>query len=274
MTLGEKIKAARLEAGLSQRQLCGDTVTRNMLSQIENGAAQPSMATLTAFAGRLGKPVSYFLEEHAVASCNQEVMAKARAMVLAGNGAEALEILADYRRPDEIFDAEFQLLSRLSMLDAAEFALKQGQKAYAAELLEKLDDLKTGYCAEELERKRLLLLAQARPQLRGQICGALPTMDTELLLRARYALDAGEFDRCQCMLGAAQDQNNPEWNFLQAELHLALGCHGDAVGCYHKAEAAYPEKTARRLEYCYRELGDFKQAYFYACKQREFQIAE
>ena len=35
MTLGEKIRQARLEAGLSQRQLCGGEVTRNMLSQIE-----------------------------------------------------------------------------------------------------------------------------------------------------------------------------------------------------------------------------------------------
>ena len=65
MTLGEKIKQARLEAGLSQRQLCGETVTRNMLSQIENGAARPSMATLSYFAARLGKPVSYFLDEAA-----------------------------------------------------------------------------------------------------------------------------------------------------------------------------------------------------------------
>ena len=47
MTLGEKIRQARLEAGLSQRQLCGDTVTRNMLSQIENGSARPSMDTLS-----------------------------------------------------------------------------------------------------------------------------------------------------------------------------------------------------------------------------------
>ena len=46
MHLGEKIRQARLEAGLSQRQLCGETITRNMLSQIENGSANPSMATL------------------------------------------------------------------------------------------------------------------------------------------------------------------------------------------------------------------------------------
>ena len=100
MTLGEKIKQARLEAGLSQRQLCGEEVTRNMLSQIENGTAKPSMATLSYFAARLGKPVSYFLEEDAVLSPNQEVMTRARTAVLEGAGQKALQILADYRRPD------------------------------------------------------------------------------------------------------------------------------------------------------------------------------
>ena len=37
MELGEKLRLARLEAGLSQRALCGDEITRNMLSRIENG---------------------------------------------------------------------------------------------------------------------------------------------------------------------------------------------------------------------------------------------
>ena len=65
MELGEKIRAARLAAGLSQRQLCGEDITRNMLSLIENGGAKPSVKTLTLLAERLGKPVSYFLDENA-----------------------------------------------------------------------------------------------------------------------------------------------------------------------------------------------------------------
>ena len=39
--LGQRIRQARQEAGLSQRQLCGETITRNMLSQIESGKARP-----------------------------------------------------------------------------------------------------------------------------------------------------------------------------------------------------------------------------------------
>lgn len=268
MTLGEKIKHARLEAGLSQRQLCGETVTRNMLSQIENGTAQPSMATLSSFAARLGKPISYFLEEDAVLSPNQDVMHRARAAVLAENGPEAMEILTDYHGPDETFDAEFQLLRRLAALDTVQRAIEQGQRIYAAELLEQLDAIQQGYCAQALERKRLLLLVQVQPQQRRQICRMLPSIDEELLLRARQALDMGELDRSECLLGAAQDQSSADWYFLRGEVHLARQQLEAAISCYKCAEDIYPEKTARRLEYCYRELEDFKQAYYYACKQR------
>jgi tetratricopeptide (TPR) repeat protein len=136
-------------------------------------------------------------------------------------------------------------------------------------MLEELDALEDGYCAAELERRRLLLLAKARPQLRKEICCKLPDMDEELLLRARVALDCGEFDRCGGLLEAAWDQNTAAWNFLRAELYLTLEQYDAAAACYHKAEAEYPEKCASRLERCYKELGDFKQAYFYACKQKK-----
>ena len=268
MTLGEKIKQARLEAGLSQRQLCGEEVTRNMLSQIENGSARPSMATLSYFASRLGKTVSFFLEEDAVCSPNQDLMHRARGAVLAGKGQEAAEILADYRKPDPTFDAEAELLQRLAALQQAEYALKKGQSAYAAQLLEEMDALCSGYCAESLERRRLLLLAKARPQLRAEICRKLPSIDEELLLRARAALDRGELDRCAGLLAAAQDTDAAQWNFLQGELYLTKSRYAEAAKCYHRAEGAFPEKCASRLERCYRELGNFEQAYYYACKQR------
>ena len=107
MELGQRLKAARLELGLSQRQLCGDVITRNMLSQIENGAARPSMDTLRYLAGELGKPLSFFLEEDAVTSPNQAVMARARQE---RDSKKVLEILKEYRSPDEVFDREKELL--------------------------------------------------------------------------------------------------------------------------------------------------------------------
>lgn len=61
--VGVRIKAARLEAGLSQSELGGDTYSRGFISQIECGNADPSLGSLVFFAARLDKPVSWFLED-------------------------------------------------------------------------------------------------------------------------------------------------------------------------------------------------------------------
>ena len=116
MELGEKLRLARLEAGLSQRALCGDEITRNMLSRIENGAARPSMKTLGCLAARLGKPVSYFLEEDTVCSPNQEIMTAVRQLFDGKDYAGAMRALAQYRAPDEIYDRERQLLEQYRSL--------------------------------------------------------------------------------------------------------------------------------------------------------------
>ena len=64
MTLGEKIKAARLERRLSQSELAGDEITRNMLSAIESDKANPSLKTLSYLANRLSLPLSYLFAEN------------------------------------------------------------------------------------------------------------------------------------------------------------------------------------------------------------------
>lgn len=61
MTLGQKIKTARLERGMTQKELAGDAITRNMLSKIENDAATPSVRTLEHLAHTLDLPAGYFL---------------------------------------------------------------------------------------------------------------------------------------------------------------------------------------------------------------------
>ena len=63
MNLGEKIKAARLERHMTQKDVVGDYITRNMLSKIENGSATPSVKTLEYLAGALGLPAGYFMND-------------------------------------------------------------------------------------------------------------------------------------------------------------------------------------------------------------------
>lgn len=63
MTLGEKIKKARRANRITQKGLAKDKITRNMISRIENGLANPSLETIRYIAGELSLPVSYFLSE-------------------------------------------------------------------------------------------------------------------------------------------------------------------------------------------------------------------
>ena len=225
--------------------------------------------TMAAFlAAKLEKPVSFFLEEKTVASPNQDVMKRAREAWAGENPDELMAALREYRRPDPVFDEEYHLLGILAVLEQAKAAMTRGQYPLAGTLLEDLGEIQGCYCADMLEHRRLLLLGKAQPKLRREVCRKLPPLDEELLLRARNALDGGLLDRSAVLLDAAEDHSGPEWNYLRGEVYLAEGRFTEAAPCYHKAEAAYPEKTAPRLERCYRELEDFKRAYHYACLQK------
>ena len=58
--LGERIRELRLRLGITQKELAGDRITRNMLSLIESGNASPSVSTLLYIAERLGTSAGYF----------------------------------------------------------------------------------------------------------------------------------------------------------------------------------------------------------------------
>lgn len=62
-TLGERIRRLRTLRGMTQSALVEGTVSRNMLSMIESGAAMPSLETLLSFAEKLGVPVGYFFAD-------------------------------------------------------------------------------------------------------------------------------------------------------------------------------------------------------------------
>ncbi len=265
MEIGQRLKQARLEAGLSQRQLCGETITRNMLSQIENGTARPSMDTLRDLAGRLGKPMSYFLDEQAVLSPNQTCIARARECT----PAQALEELKHYQAPDALFDRERYLLEALACLDLAQEAIGDNRNGYAAALLQQAETAgaQTPYYTPELEHRRLLLCGQTKHHTAQELVKKLPLLDAELQLRAQAALDAGEPARCRDLLHASEDRDT-QWEYLIAESYFQQADYASAAAHYRRAETEWPERVCARLEHCFRELGDYRLAYEYACKQR------
>ena len=61
--LGKKIKEARLAKKMTQKEVVGNFITRNMLSQIESGNAMPSLKTLKYLSQVLDLPDLILKEE-------------------------------------------------------------------------------------------------------------------------------------------------------------------------------------------------------------------
>lgn len=279
MELGEKLKKARLEAGLSQRELCGDRITRNMLSQIENGSARPSMDTLAFLAAGTGKPISYFLEEDAVASPNLEAVRRGREALSERRPEAAMEALRAYKEPDEIFDAEyFFLLSRASY-EAARDAAAEGRIPYARSLLARCRSAAAGgiYGGPVLEAdilsawlsRKETAFARDMEVLEGHF---LADGGCLMLLLARSFLSRGAFHAARELLRAAPP--SVERAILLGESHLREKSYAPAAENFllaeKLAEAAGEPLTPiyEKLEICFRELEDYKMAYHYAAKQK------
>lgn len=64
--LGARVRAARKDLGLSQAQLAGAELTKGFISQLESGLVRPSIRSLQLIAGRLGKPLDYFVGDESL----------------------------------------------------------------------------------------------------------------------------------------------------------------------------------------------------------------
>ena len=96
----------------------------------------------------------------------------------------------------------------------------------------------------------------------------MPPLDEELLLRARAALETKCYDRCRNLLEAAEDWESQQWNLLRGQLEMAREAWAEALKFLRRVEEACPERALPLLEICCRELGDYKGAYEYACRQK------
>ena len=237
MTMGQRILQARLEAGLSQRELAGEEITRNMLSSLEHDTANPSIPTLRYLSRRLGRPMSWFLGEESEAAA-----AFAR---------------GDYRRCRELLtEAERPWLEPVALLREADRALREGKLPYARTLLEKLDGSESPLFGPELQRKAAMV------RLECGLDGIIPD-DGSLLCKARRALSDGNLPDARRYL-LAQDDRVPEWDYLMGECAFRSGGYAEARRHFHRCEEAFDVR--HRLEICCRELEDYKMAYYYATK--------
>ena len=239
MTMGQRILQARLAAGMSQRELAGDEITRNMLSSLEHDSATPSIATLRYLARRLGRPVSYFLGD--------DDSSEGVAAFESGAWRKSLELMTQ---------AEKRWLEPLALLREAELAYSAGRIPYARSLLERLEGLSSPLYGPELRRKAAMV------RCRCGVSAEIPE-DSALLIKAERALAEKRWPDAERYL-LARDHRDAHWHHLMAECRFQAGDYAAAKDHYHRCEEAFPVR--QRLEICYRELEDFRMAYFYSKK--------
>ena len=237
LTLGQRLKRARLAAGLTQEALGAPGLTKGFISLLEHDRAKPSVETLVRLAERLAQPVSAFLD-------GQDGVSGKVLEVLASRGRGELA-----RRQYEAARAVFTELAELAE------ACRHGGMARQATV---------GLGEAELGLRRL---EEARRHLERALAAAREAEDAGVECRALHGLATVEhrgshFPQAVRLykeavgvlprLGGAEP-------VLAGEIHLYLGTvlgrmgHvDDAVAAYTEAQAlfegaAHPERVGEAL---------------------------
>lgn len=165
--LGRRIKEARISKKMTQSQVVGNFITRNMLSQIENGNALPSVPTLEYLAevldipdildfssfSALGEPKELSRAEKVTAA-----LEAAKTAAVKGDWAAVAAMEGSY--PEELAD-EFQALFAKAYLSMAKST--QSDAAAAAVFLRKAAEYadKGLYANASVKAEAVILLQQA-----------------------------------------------------------------------------------------------------------------
>ncbi|MEA4989010.1 MAG: helix-turn-helix transcriptional regulator [Anaerovorax sp.] len=155
--LGRRIKEARIAKKMTQSELVGDFITRNMLSQIENGSATPSIKTLAYLSAVLEVPLNELMPSPTEGALSQLVAAKR--YLSDGENEKIIEMEESY--PPEFSDEFFALLS-YAYRNLSKQMLESDHYLEAAHLSQKAIDYagKGIYANDMIKSESILLLKQ------------------------------------------------------------------------------------------------------------------
>ena len=289
MNLGEKIKAARLERHMTQKDVVGDYITRNMLSKIENGSATPSVKTLEYLAGALGLPAGYFMNDSNGDELTPGSVASARNHFRDGEYEGCVQVLAGLDM-DGGYKDEAMLLMARAKIGMSKKAMTDGRYEeairLAKEALQHNED--TVYYSAAFRTESLLLVARCTMEQQGDFQKALDDYQAAYqdqglgefyrITMAEYYIDQGDLDNAKREMDSIarlSEATKPAYLMLQGRMELKDNQYEQAAKQLEKAEQLarttgsnyFMSGLYAMLEQCYREMEDFKKAYHYASMQ-------
>ena len=117
--LGKRLKNARLSKKMTQSEVAGNFITRNMLSLIESGNATPSMKTLEYLSEVLNLSMDKLLSdsfEESTEIPDFQILQNAKKLLAENNYAQLLETI----RPEGMFKDELHAIRSIAHLKTAE----------------------------------------------------------------------------------------------------------------------------------------------------------
>lgn len=271
MTLGEKIKNARIKKGMTQSELSGKKITRNMLSAIESGKAKPSVDTIQYLAQALSLPAAYFLSE------DDDLHFYEKKMIITDvyRAYKAKNYKACIRKIKtvSVLDDELYYLLSKSHLELAKISISRGELTSANDFLLK---------SEEYAKNTALDTAHLTPLIKMYKC------ITENVYSPLLNFDTSYFDSqtthaydYEMFKYLTQDLDFPfarkEFlHHIEAKKLLKKHLYSDAIRSLLLAIEASKSGEYNAfvlftlytdIENCYKQVYDFENAYIYSSKR-------
>ncbi len=271
MTLGQKIKKERKSKKITQEALCAGRITRNMLSEIENDKAMPSLDTLRFLALSLELPLSYLVSE----SDDLFFYKKSEKIQAIKNSfndkkykkcIEAIKSLGDT-------DDELSYMLMISYFELGKRATLDGSLKSAMELLTlaKAEKERTIYHSE-----RINCLLELYLSLATNIKSPLLELDGDKFENS--VVHSYDFDFFKFITGdAGHNYADPILTLhIKAKQLIKERKYTEALGILREIEAAKSQKNYNAylvltlytdMENCFKQIADFENAYKYAAKR-------
>ncbi len=271
MTFGEKIKYERKKRKLTQKELAGNKITRNMISLIEKDLANPSLETLKHISEKLDLPLSYLVSDgdDAFFYAKREAFEGIRSAYISKN----FPVVVSKIEKLEKLDDELTLMLADSHLEIGKKALLVGSLFTAAKHLKKAVSLCETTCHYT---ERIRALSQMYLTVSENIQSPLLELDTDNFETAATDAFDVEFYKYLTLDYDFPFKNSlyarhleakkliKEKNYTLAAQILAQIDEENRLGQYnaYMIFGIYSD-----LEICYKQLCDYKNAYKYSSKR-------
>lgn len=271
MKIGEKIKSRRKALKMTQSELAGDFVTRNMICKIENGCATPSIETLTYIADKLQIPISYLVTD----DDNLYFYQKNKIIETIYKAFEKGEYSYCIKKI-----LELQIIDNETALILSESYFAEGKRAFASGAMNTCIKLFNNAIDATrktvFQTKHIVAVSNLYKSCATNVCSPLFEFNKEDYSHLMF--DAFDMDMYRYLY---QDFNH-KYNDNCMKIHIEAKQlikekrYSDAIKLLcEAAEYAFKNKynsfvvfgIYTDLEYCYKQMLDFENAYRYSSKR-------